>query len=54
LAFVDWATVIFCLASKNVSLTGYYESDTPKLEEAIPDNIELVFWSELGACLWLG
>lgn len=40
-------TVLFCLAAKNNSLQGYYDSAnpaTPDLVNAIPPEIELVYW----------
>ena len=37
--------VLFCLASRNVSLNGYYDSGTPELSESIPEDVETCFWS---------
>lgn len=39
--------MLFCLAAKNNSLGGYYDSAnpaTPELISAIPPEIELVYW----------
>ncbi|MBW0507913.1 hypothetical protein O181_047628 [Austropuccinia psidii MF-1] len=42
-----WSDMLFCLAAKNNSLGGYYDSSnpaTPELVESIPPEIELVYW----------
>ncbi|KAA1079577.1 hypothetical protein PGT21_016472 [Puccinia graminis f. sp. tritici] len=42
-----WSDMLFCLAAKNNSLGGYYDSSnpaTPELVQSIPPEIELVYW----------
>jgi len=42
-----WSDMLFCLAAKNNSLGGYYDSNTPvspELVQSIPPEIELVYW----------
>ncbi|KAG0143252.1 hypothetical protein CROQUDRAFT_49089 [Cronartium quercuum f. sp. fusiforme G11] len=39
-----WSDMLFCLAAKNNSLGGYYDSNKPELLQSIPPEIELVYW----------
>ncbi|OZJ04578.1 hypothetical protein BZG36_02777 [Bifiguratus adelaidae] len=40
-----WSDMLFCLATKNNTLQGYYESNAPpELNDSIPPEIDLVYW----------
>ncbi|EPQ29766.1 uncharacterized protein PFL1_02439 [Pseudozyma flocculosa PF-1] len=41
-----WSDMLFCLSSRNNSLTGYYDSAKPAdaSVEGIPDGVDLVYW----------
>ncbi|KAG2182917.1 hypothetical protein INT44_005898 [Umbelopsis vinacea] len=44
-----WSDMLFCLAAKNNSLQGYYDTDSnpanlPEVVDKIPPNVELIFW----------
>lgn len=45
----DFYSVLFCLAAKNNSLQGYYDTESnpanlPEVAEKMPPNTELIFW----------
>ncbi|PLW54142.1 hypothetical protein PCANC_06453 [Puccinia coronata f. sp. avenae] len=42
-----WSDMLFCLAAKNNSLVGYYDSSNPATQElvqSIPPEIQLIYW----------
>ncbi|KAF9577491.1 hypothetical protein BGW38_007265, partial [Lunasporangiospora selenospora] len=39
-----WSDMLFTLANKNNSLSGYYDGGTPQLVETLPPDIDLVYW----------
>ncbi|KAJ2959484.1 hypothetical protein NQZ79_g5082 [Umbelopsis isabellina] len=44
-----WSDMLFCLAIKNNSLQGYYDTDnnpanSAEIRESMPANMELIFW----------
>ncbi|CAO3685673.1 unnamed protein product [Umbelopsis vinacea] len=44
-----WSDMLFCLAAKNNSLQGYYDTESnpanlPEVAEKMPPNTELIFW----------